>query len=295
MSGQGITNWRYQPNETEIGTGLAGTLRPAWVDSLAGDISATPAVVDGAVYVPDWGGNISKLDADTGAVIWSKSVATLTGVAGAISRTSPAVSGNSVVFGTQRGGRLVSVDKNTGTSSGVTQLDCAPAGDRHPVSDDLQRRGLRWRRFDRRERRRLRSVSERLLLPWKRKRGRPRHRRGHLEDLHDQQCTAGGRILRGSRLGLLASHRREAELGLHHHGQQLRHAPERAGLRGGGRYRPRGAGGVRATGQRELRRRDPLARHDYRRHQVGEQDAGVRRMDDRLHRVPDRMPHPCRS
>jgi polyvinyl alcohol dehydrogenase (cytochrome) len=126
MSGQGVTNWRYQPNENKINATNAGSLSPAWVATLAGDISATPAVVDGAVYVPDWGGKFSKLDATTGAVLWQDDVATLTGVPGAKSRTSPAVSGNSVVFGTQLGGYLVSVDKDTGDLNWKTQLDTHP-------------------------------------------------------------------------------------------------------------------------------------------------------------------------
>ena len=126
MSGQGITNWRYQPDENKISADNAGALAPKWVATLAGDISSTPAVVDGVVYVTDWGGNISALNAATGAVIWQKSVATLTGVTGAVSRTSPAVSGNSVVFGTQKGARLVSVNKNTGNVNWVTQLDDHP-------------------------------------------------------------------------------------------------------------------------------------------------------------------------
>src|SRR5437870_3970047 len=56
MSGQGITNWRFQPDEKKLTSRNVGSLRTAWVATLAGDISATPAVVDGAVYVPDWGG-----------------------------------------------------------------------------------------------------------------------------------------------------------------------------------------------------------------------------------------------
>jgi polyvinyl alcohol dehydrogenase (cytochrome) len=126
MSGQGITDWRYQPNESKINATNATSLSQAWVATLAGDISATPAVVDGVVYVPDWGGKFSALNATTGAVIWQDDVATLTGVAGALSRTSPAVSGNSVVFGTQKGGRLVSVDRTTGAVNWSTQLDDHP-------------------------------------------------------------------------------------------------------------------------------------------------------------------------
>lgn len=127
MGGQGITNWRYQPDENKITTGnVKSQLAVKWAATLTGDISATPAVVNGVVYVPDWGGKFSALRADTGALIWQDDVAALAGVAGALSRTSPAVSGDSVVFGTQKGARLISVNKNTGALQWLTQLDSHP-------------------------------------------------------------------------------------------------------------------------------------------------------------------------
>ena len=49
MSGQGITNWRFQADEKKLNAHNVGSLTPAWVATLAGDVSATPAVVDGAV------------------------------------------------------------------------------------------------------------------------------------------------------------------------------------------------------------------------------------------------------
>jgi polyvinyl alcohol dehydrogenase (cytochrome) len=127
MSGQGITNWRYQPDEHKITVSNVKGLSEAWEATLAGDISSTPAVVDGVVYVTDWGGKISALDAGSGALIWQQSVATLVGLPGTVvSRTAPAVSGNSVVFGTQKGAWLVSVDKRTGAPNWATQLDTHP-------------------------------------------------------------------------------------------------------------------------------------------------------------------------
>lgn len=127
MSGQGIANWRFQPDEKKLNAHNVGSLTPAWVATLAGDISATPAVVDGAVYVPDWGGNVSKLDAKTGAVIWSKSVGALIGIPGSKSRTSPAVVGDAVIIGSQAGAYLFALDRKTGALRWKTQLDAHPA------------------------------------------------------------------------------------------------------------------------------------------------------------------------
>ena len=130
--GNGITNWRYQPNENKISVNTVGSLAPAWVDTLAGDISSTPAVVGGVVYVTDWGGKVSALNATTGATIWQTDVAAASGQSGTVvSRTSPVVSGNSVVIGTQKGGRLVSLNATTGAANWATELD---AIDHHPLA-----------------------------------------------------------------------------------------------------------------------------------------------------------------
>src|SRR5438132_8919382 len=71
MIGDDSTNTRNQPFEHTIGPANVHHLAPKWVAMTAGDISATPAVVNGAVYVGDFGGMLWKLDAETGAVIWS--------------------------------------------------------------------------------------------------------------------------------------------------------------------------------------------------------------------------------
>ena len=69
----------------------------------AGDVSATPAVVNGAVYFGDFGGKLWKLDAETGQEIWSHLVSDYTGISGDIARTSPSLAGNTLVVGDLRG------------------------------------------------------------------------------------------------------------------------------------------------------------------------------------------------
>ena len=70
-----------------------------WVATTTGDVSATPAVVNGVVYFGDFGGMLWALDAETGDVIWSRIVSDYTGIAGDIARTSPSVAGNTLVVG----------------------------------------------------------------------------------------------------------------------------------------------------------------------------------------------------
>lgn len=131
MSGQGITNWRFQPDEKKLTPQSVKDLGVKWVATLGGDISATPAVVDGAVYVPDWAGKVWKLNARTGAVIWSQSVPALLGLPSVgfprpISRTSPAVVDDVVILGSQAGAWLFALDRTTGNLKWKTQLEAHP-------------------------------------------------------------------------------------------------------------------------------------------------------------------------
>jgi polyvinyl alcohol dehydrogenase (cytochrome) len=123
MGGHDYANSRSNPAETTISTSNANQLTPKWTLATQGDVSATPAVVAGAVYVPDWGGYFYKLDAASGKVIWSHQISEYTGTAGAISRTSPAVVGRTVYIGEQNGSHLMAIDTDTGRLQWSTRLD----------------------------------------------------------------------------------------------------------------------------------------------------------------------------
>jgi polyvinyl alcohol dehydrogenase (cytochrome) len=127
LGGYDVANSRFNPAERLIGPRTAGRLTTAWTAPTGGDVSATPAVVAGAVYVPDFGGNLWKLDARTGAVLWTRTIASYDGVAGAVSRTSPAVAGDTVYVGDLNGAHLIAVDARTGDPRWVRQLDTHPA------------------------------------------------------------------------------------------------------------------------------------------------------------------------
>ena len=103
MIGHDSANSRNQPFEHRIGPRNVDRLLPKWIVTTTGDVSGTPAVADGAVYFGDFGGTVWKLDAETGRVIWSASVATLTGHAGDYARTSPSLAGNTLVVGVIKG------------------------------------------------------------------------------------------------------------------------------------------------------------------------------------------------
>jgi polyvinyl alcohol dehydrogenase (cytochrome) len=127
MGGHDLSNTRHQAAEQHLGRGNVSGLTPRWVFTATGDISATPAVAGGAVYVPDWGGRLWKLDAGTGEVRWSRTISSYTGMPGAVSRVSPAVAGDRVIIGDQVGAHLMAIDKETGNLLWRTKVDPHPA------------------------------------------------------------------------------------------------------------------------------------------------------------------------
>ncbi|MFC6023303.1 PQQ-binding-like beta-propeller repeat protein [Plantactinospora solaniradicis] len=126
MGGHDISNTRSNPTEQLLDPSTVGGLEVDWTVTTSGDVSATPAVVDGAVYFPDWGGTFWKVDAESGEVIWSRSVPEYTGIAGTFARTSPVVAGDTVYIGTQAGGRLLAIDTETGDLRWNTAMDPHP-------------------------------------------------------------------------------------------------------------------------------------------------------------------------
>jgi polyvinyl alcohol dehydrogenase (cytochrome) len=134
IAGQNLSNSWSQPAEHSISPANVSTLTPKWVFTTGGDVSATPTVDGNAVYFPDWGGNLFAVEKDTGRLIWSHKISDYDGVAGAISRVSPAVDGNQVIIGdipnskqAHNGANVISVDRQTGTIQWMTQVDTHPA------------------------------------------------------------------------------------------------------------------------------------------------------------------------
>jgi polyvinyl alcohol dehydrogenase (cytochrome) len=151
--GQNVCNTRSTPLAGLIGPKTVSKLAVKWTYKAAGDISATPAVVDGDVYVPDWGGMMNRINGLTGRPVWSISVGALIGSpipdAGApaagsppadtpapiVARDTPIVTADSVIFGLVYGplfgtppvAYVVSVDRWTGALKWATLVDSHPA------------------------------------------------------------------------------------------------------------------------------------------------------------------------
>jgi len=124
--GGNISNTHSNPFEHTLTTKNVSQLTPKWTFTTGGDVSATPTVDSESVYVPDWAGNLFKIDRQTGQAIWSHKISEYTGISGSLSRNSPAIVGNLLVFGDQASATVMAVDKRTGTLVWKTVLDSHP-------------------------------------------------------------------------------------------------------------------------------------------------------------------------
>ena len=132
-AGQNIFDTHSQPFEHTISPANVNTLAPRWTLTTAGAVSATPTVADGVVYVPDFGGKLWAIAARSGTVLWSRDISSYTGVAGDVSRTSPAVYGDELILGDgwllksgTDGAREFAVNRHTGDLIWSTQVDTDP-------------------------------------------------------------------------------------------------------------------------------------------------------------------------
>jgi polyvinyl alcohol dehydrogenase (cytochrome) len=124
-------NTRFQAAEHEISAANVGDLDVDWALTTGGDVSATPAVDQERVYAPDWAGNLYAVDRDTGAVVWSRTIPSYTGIPGDKARATPAISGDTLVVGNQGpfggGGKVLGIDADTGDLLWATQVESHPA------------------------------------------------------------------------------------------------------------------------------------------------------------------------
>src|SRR3984885_744116 len=135
-AGQNIDDTHSQADEHTISPATVGRLAPRWTLTAPGGISATPTVDDGGVYVPDYGGKLWAVAARSGKGLWSRDISSYTGVAGDVSRTSPAVYGDELILGDgwilspgaagTSGARVFAVNRRTGAPVGATQVDTDP-------------------------------------------------------------------------------------------------------------------------------------------------------------------------
>jgi polyvinyl alcohol dehydrogenase (cytochrome) len=113
--GGNLQNSHGASDETSISTSSVADLRLKWQFTTAGDVSATPTVEDDAVYLPDGGGFVYRVNNKTGEAVWSHKVSEYTGIDASYSRTSLAIGPDTVIFGDQGSANIIAVDKRDGS------------------------------------------------------------------------------------------------------------------------------------------------------------------------------------
>jgi polyvinyl alcohol dehydrogenase (cytochrome) len=133
-SGQDHRNTRAQNREHRINPGNVASLTTKWAFTTGGDVSATPTVAGGAVYFPDWAGNLFAVRKRDGTQIWSHKISDYNNFAGSVSRVSPAVHGDDLIIGdlqntklVHNGANVMAVNRETGTLRWITKVDAHPA------------------------------------------------------------------------------------------------------------------------------------------------------------------------
>jgi polyvinyl alcohol dehydrogenase (cytochrome) len=129
LYGANICNTRAASGGGAITPQTVGRLAKKWEFNAAGDISATPAVVGGQVYVPDWGGMMNRIDAVTGMRVWSRSIADILGlVQDSGSDAAPDAEGDSDEGSAIDASSMTSTgDAGAGTSAAAADATAGPS------------------------------------------------------------------------------------------------------------------------------------------------------------------------
>lgn len=129
VAGQNLFNTHSQPFEDQISPANAATLVEKWSLTTAGNVTATPAVYQGFLYVPDMGGQLWAVNVGSGTVRWSRPISSYTGIADAVSRTTPAIAGDAIILGdgwirnnVHAGAHVFAVDRRTGDLLWLTRV-----------------------------------------------------------------------------------------------------------------------------------------------------------------------------
>lgn len=118
--GYDLANSRFNPDEAMLTSGNVDDLEVSWEAEDVGDVTSTPAVVDGVVYFGDWDGVLHAVDAVDGSEVWR------TPLEGGQIMSSAAVTDDAVVAATNSG--LARVDRSSG------EIEWSVQTSEHPIA-----------------------------------------------------------------------------------------------------------------------------------------------------------------
>jgi polyvinyl alcohol dehydrogenase (cytochrome) len=101
--GHDISNTRTQPDEHALGPTAVGNLTPAWVFSTSStgdgsELTTTPVVSGGCVYIGSFNGYVYALNANTGHVVWQRKLDAPNPGSGGVIVGAAAVYGSEVIW-----------------------------------------------------------------------------------------------------------------------------------------------------------------------------------------------------
>jgi polyvinyl alcohol dehydrogenase (cytochrome) len=130
--GQNNLNTANNILETTISPSSAPELKIKWKFTTKGDVSARPAVVEGVVFFPDWGGYLWAVNAASGKAIWGKKLASYVtnpstgkGYSSPVyARATPAVSNGVIYLGLEAAsGYFLAIEASTGNLLWKTRVE----------------------------------------------------------------------------------------------------------------------------------------------------------------------------
>src|ERR1022692_3493440 len=132
FAGNDLNNSRWASAETILNSQNVSGLIVKWQFTTQNDVSATPSVdaTGGYVYFPDWSGNIYKLNAVTGATVWTRKLTDYGLSSTMMSRTTPTLYGEMVIIGASPslatpgpyGAYLLGLNASDGSLAWITAL-----------------------------------------------------------------------------------------------------------------------------------------------------------------------------
>ncbi|KAK6913230.1 Pyrrolo-quinoline quinone repeat [Dillenia turbinata] len=134
--GGDLHNRRYAAKEYKISPDTVSKLQLKWTFYAGKDITATPAIYDGTIYLPSWNGFIYAVKQCDGSLVWKQSLHELTGlnatgfvpnVTGPVSRSTPTIAGKLLIVGLYGPAIVMALKRETGKLVWSTRLDNHPA------------------------------------------------------------------------------------------------------------------------------------------------------------------------
>ncbi|KAH7404154.1 hypothetical protein KP509_15G012700 [Ceratopteris richardii] len=125
--GNGLKNQR-RAKDSVINRNTVSSMTQSWTFPATFDVTATPAIADGAIYFPAWDGMLYALNEKTGELLWRTNLLAVANASYSTgARATPTIWGRVLLIGLQGPASVVSVDRSSGAIMWISPtLDDSP-------------------------------------------------------------------------------------------------------------------------------------------------------------------------